>query len=155
MRLSDLGYKLDGKYSIIENGCWEWKGGKNQRGYGQVREGGKFYRAHRVSYAYHFGEIAQGLLVCHKCDNPPCINPEHLFLGTNADNMSDCARKGRAAGLKNKGSKNGRAVLSDKDVVEILSSTESQRVLASKYGVSKSAIAMLKTGKTWRSFIHD
>lgn len=80
--------------------CWEWKAYKNLRGYGQTKIGGrngKHMLSHRLSWLVHFGEIPDGLHVCHTCDNPPCVNPAHLFLGTNLDNIKDRMKKNRSA----------------------------------------------------------
>lgn len=78
-----------------KNGCLIWKGSPNSTGYGQCRRKGTWQYAHRLSFQLHIGEIPKGMMVLHKCDNPMCVNPEHLILGTQKDNMQDCSRKGR------------------------------------------------------------
>ena len=82
-----------------DNGCRIWTGATDQDGYGLVSIGGRLYRAHRVSYANSHGTDPGDKFVCHRCDNPPCINPAHLWLGSNADNLRDMARKGRHPGF--------------------------------------------------------
>lgn len=84
-------------HAIPGSGCWLFAGATDDKGYGLVssRRGSAPLKAHRVSYEYHHGPIPRGLLVCHKCDTPACVNPEHLFLGTQLDNMRDCSAKGR------------------------------------------------------------
>jgi hypothetical protein len=87
------------KFQIKRDGCWGWSGSKDGRGYGKIssRAGrkGSPEKAHRVSFEREYGEIPKDLNVCHSCDNPECTNPNHLFLGTQKDNMRDCSKKGR------------------------------------------------------------
>ena len=75
--------------------CWEWKGYLNAQGYGHIKAGGVRYFAHRFSYRLAYGDFDQSLFVCHHCDNPKCVRPDHLFVGTRSDNMKDCTEKRR------------------------------------------------------------
>jgi hypothetical protein len=75
--------------------CWEWYGVKDKRGYGQTGRNDKYIGAHRLSWTLYRGEIPKGMHVLHRCDNPPCVNPDHLFLGTNSENQLDSVSKGR------------------------------------------------------------
>jgi len=103
--------------------CWLWIGslksatGRNQ--YGMVRFGGKRISAHRASWLLHFGEIPTGLCVLHKCDNPRCVRPDHLFLGTNSDNQRDCVSKGRHRIGDRKGEKHPMALLTNSEAAII------------------------------------
>jgi hypothetical protein len=92
-------------------GCWVWQGWKRPDGYGTIRRGGRVLRVHRLAYERVHGPIADGLVVMHSCDNPPCINPEHLSLGTTVDNTLDATRKGRmCAGPRQRFYRHGGAV---------------------------------------------
>jgi hypothetical protein len=140
------------KYAVSEKGCWEWLGAKT-RGYGSVNIRGRgTCFVHRLSFEVRNGPIADGLFACHKCDNPACFNPDHLFAGTPADNAHDMMRKGR--GAKNKrlpaGESHHATTLRESDVVLIRSSSETRKDLAARYSVSVSTIANILSGRTWR-----
>ena len=138
-------------------GCWEWIGTK-RNGYGRTMTGSrtdgtrKSISAHRLSYQLFKGNIPQGCVVCHKCDNPCCINPDHLFAGTVQENVSDRERKGR--NKPPKGACNGRAKLSEKDVLaartERIDRGTSYQALAKKYGVAKKTIMDAVKGVNWK-----
>jgi hypothetical protein len=93
--MEDVSLRFWRKVIKIEH-CWEWAAYKNKKGYGQIKIQGKVLGAHRVSWLLAVGEIEAGLCVLHTCDNPKCVRPDHLFLGTNADNVDDKYKKGRA-----------------------------------------------------------
>lgn len=140
--------RLFEKTTTAETGCIEWHGSANAKGYGMMVYKGRIHAAHRVSWQEHKGEIPAGLLVLHRCDNPKCVNPEHLFLGTNQDNMDDMKQKGRQ--FTPRGEEHKRSKLTWDAVRDIRSSGESARSLAAKYGVSDMTIYYVKTGKGWK-----
>lgn len=115
-------------------------------GYGVMRIQNKPVLAHRVSYTVFIGNVGD-LHVCHTCDNPGCVNPKHLFLGTHKDNMQDKVKKGRCQ--DHKGEAHPCAILTEKDVRFIRASEDSNRVLGAYFGVDKSTIGLVKNGKTW------
>lgn len=140
-------YNIDAR-----SGCWLWKstGGREDK-YGGFRWRGKTLSAHRVGFALFKGEIPEGMCVCHQCDSPRCVNPDHLFLGTHKDNMRDMYAKGR--GSIQIGGANSRAKLTEPMVARIIQERRAgapYRHLAAKYGVSKSAIGMIVTGRNWQ-----
>jgi hypothetical protein len=135
--------------------CWEWLGSRD-KGYGKIGSGGRRGRplqASRVSWEIHFGPIPDGLWVLHRCDNPPCVNPEHLFLGTRTDNIRDMHRKKRWAPNPVRGEDNCLAKLSGNQVREIRDSYQGRygekAALARRFGVSKNAIGNIIARKTW------
>lgn len=130
--------------------CWEWTGYIEPGGYGVFGFRGKLYKAHRVSYEIHNGQLDRGLQACHHCDNRRCVNPRDLFAGTNADNVADMIAKGRLA----VGEASGLAKLTTEDVIEIKMELAFGRVtnalLAERYGVSRESISSIKRGLTWK-----
>lgn len=136
-----------------ETGCWEWTAAKMPDGYGMININGKTQRAHRLSYEFYNGEIPAGMCVCHRCDNPRCANPEHLFLGTQARNIADMdAKNRRARGNKvaNKGMAHPLSKLTEADVIAIRSAKGiSQRELAKHHGVSYQQVSKIVLGKRW------
>lgn len=137
-----------------EDECWEWLGTLNGHGYGRFRFMGKDDRSHRVSWMLTYGEIPDKLFVLHKCDNPKCVNPNHLFLGTQLENMQDMTRKGRGKPFVGIGEKNPRAKLKKEDVLEIrnLYGTGKHTCgsLAKIYKVSNVQINWIVNKKSWK-----
>lgn len=121
------------KYEVVASGCWEWKATKVTGGYGMIGggPGSQNLLAHRVSYELAKGEIPDGMLVCHRCDNPSCVNPEHLFLADHSENMKDMERKGRARLLSRE---------SVEEVRLMLQSGYSQAYVARHFGVNRETI---------------
>ena len=134
--------------------CWPWIGSREAAGYGVLYRRStprrRVYKAHRLSWEIHNGSIPSSLFVCHHCDNPPCVNPVHLFLGTALDNAKDMLAKGRCR--VSKGSSNGRAKLSEVNVRKIrklLVAGRSQVSIAAKFGVCQVTISGIKIGRLW------
>ncbi len=124
--------------------CWEWTGALNGRGYGQIADtaSGKPMKAHRVAWEIHFGRIPDGLYVCHHCDNRRCVRPDHLFLGTHAENMADAAAKGRSA--------RGIFTLDEvRSIRALASSGETIASIAHRQGVNYSTIRRIVRGLTY------
>lgn len=139
---------------VGQDQCWEWTAATSKDGYGLFWDN-KAAKAHRVSYELHKGEIPKGMCVCHSCDNPGCVNPAHLWLGTVADNNADMAEKGRAksgySGGGPPGEKHGRSKLAEAQVKEIRRRYPrvNQRELAALFGVSRSQIGRIVNGEHW------
>lgn len=135
--------------------CWEWLDHCTKGGYGQFKLGHKMLTAHRVSWNLTYGPIPEGLCCCHKCDNRKCINPNHMFLGTKKDNTQDMISKGRHSYVSHNGITNGRAALTESQVIEIrrlytLENHMLQKELALLFGVSKSQIGNIIQRKVWK-----
>lgn len=140
------------KLVIRKNGCWDWKGNTDsRRGYGRVvyRARNKSIPAHVASWKINRGKIPKGMCVLHKCDNRSCTNPDHLFLGTNFENVRDMVYKNRQA----KGSNAGQAKLTEdqvKEIRQLLSEKMDQKEIAKKYNITQTTVSHINIGKTWR-----
>lgn len=135
------------------DGCWVWMGKPDKDGYGIMRIGGrKAERAHRLSWIIDRGPIPEGLWVLHHCDNPTCVRPDHLFLGTAMDNAVDCNRKGRRRPSKGEDCYNAKLSKADvaKIVKEYIPIVMTQDMLAKKYGVSQATISHVLRGGHWK-----
>ena len=132
--------------------CWEWTGAKNEHGYGVMRPEGRRHgptiKAHRVALILA-GRDVEGLVACHRCDNPPCVNPAHLFLGTQKQNVADMHAKGRG----NHGTRNGASKLSEPDIALIRAWSAlrlPRRPVMDGYGIAPNTYNNVAKGKTWR-----
>lgn len=156
--------------SAGEDACWIWTAAPDQYGYGRMYWRGRNYPAHRIAYEVTHGDIPDGLWVLHRCDNPPCVNPAHLFLGTRQDNVDDMMQKGRAnrpSGEKRglylhperqaRGSRQGSAKLTDVDVIAIrrryADGNVTKAQLGRDFGVSDVLIGLIVREKYWRHLL--
>ena len=132
-------------YLRKDTGCWEWIGAARGNGYGCLMDGGRLVSAHRLSYELFHGPIADGMFICHKCDNRKCVNPNHLFSGTPAENTRDMHQKGRARPVS--GPRHHASKLSTRQVESIRSSELRISDLARRYDVYPSLICKIRSGE--------
>lgn len=157
--------RVHGHTSIDEHGCHLFTGHRNEDGYGRIHKDGKLVFVHRAVWERDHGAIPAGMLVCHRCDIPACINIEHLFIGTQTDNMRDMMKKGRGESRRrwgntntkgkhfNVGSKHGSAIFTEDQVRLIkqrLAENIAVQVLADQYSCSYTAISHIKRGTRWK-----
>lgn len=138
---------------VVKKGCWVWQAARNSAGYGVMWYRGKLRLAHHVAWIVHRGELPAGSVLCHTCDNPACVNPDHLFIGDHKENSADMVRKGRSA----RGERAGTAKLTEDDVSTIRRLYRwrgvgglTQQQLADMFGVSRSRINYIVRGLSWR-----
>lgn len=137
--------------TVVEGDCWVWQGSLNKDGYGYVCRNGSTSLAHRISYSIHLGSPGR-LLVMHTCDRRSCVNPDHLVLGTHADNSADMVKKGRQCC----GSRHHNAILTEDEVVlikDMLRDGLSQGSVANAFGVSVVSVGKIARGITWKHVV--
>lgn len=134
---------------IADNGCLEWSGSSDQKGYGQLRISGKLIKAHRYAWMRKHGKIPSKALVLHQCDNPKCVNVDHLFLGTHKDNVDDMDAKGRRVNSQLKGEKCHAAKITDADVILIRADDRRQVDIAADFGISQAVVSKIKLKQAW------
>jgi hypothetical protein len=138
-------------FTVKTNGCWKWTGGKTAQGYGNIWFDGSLRRANRIRWQLCFGEIPEGMLVLHKCDNPECTNPDHLFIGTQKDNMQDMIQKGR--GRKANGSSHYMSKFTEQDILEMRKlSKEGHDInyISEKFSAKKGTIRAIINRTNWK-----
>ena len=144
---------LSKAHKDLETGCWNWADSKS-RGYGRLKINGVFVTAHRISWAYHTRQDPTGLMICNRCDNRGCVNPDHLYVGTDADLLQVKRERGRSGNGGLSGERNPRAKLTEMSVLKIR-----QRIaagaynvdIAKEFGVTHSMISAIRRGKAWGS----
>lgn len=144
-----LGYSINLETDFIKNinktdTCWLWTGNLATTGYGRIK---KLY-AHRISYEMFNGKIPDGMFVCHKCDNPPCVNPDHLFLGTQLDNIRDMHKKGRNNNLS--GENTHFSKITGSEAIEIFISDRKYKDIGDEYGITRGCVSAIKSKRTWK-----
>jgi hypothetical protein len=135
------------------SGCWIWMGWLDENGYGNLKNpnNGKRLRAHRWSYELHHGQIPTGKIICHTCDIPSCVNPNHLYAGTVLENNLDRKRRNRGGQLKISGELSKVRKLTKADVLEIRNSDGTLASISKKFGIGISQVHRIKTNQQWRT----
>lgn len=147
--IADL-FRWDRSFRVTP-GCWEWNLYKVPRGYGMFAVKSHMYSAHRVSWMIYNGTIPDNMHICHRCDNPSCVNPDHLWLGTNKDNVDDSVRKGRRFSAA--GSLNGFSKLTENDVIRIRAARASGatcKYIAGKFNINLMYVYDIINRRCWK-----
>ena len=145
--------RFEGNHVVTDSGCWEWTKCKDPNGYGRIQHDGRAQVAHRIAWALWVGPIPKGMCVLHKCDNPTCINPDHLFLGTQLDNIADMNKKGRHGKAVHKSGSSPMSKLAWPDILSIRKMRREgmkQSEIALAFGVTTENISMIVLHKTWK-----
>ena len=145
---ADVLLRLLRNVSLSTTGCWEWEGAKSVKGYGRIKFGGSYWAAHRLMAHIKIGDVGGSVTVCHRCDNPCCINPEHLFIGTQKQNIDDRDLKGRRNQAR--GERQGSAKLTEEQVKAIRLDPRKQSVIAAEFGISRAHVGNLKANRAWK-----
>jgi len=145
-----LAARLAARSELTPSGCREWRGHDNH-GYGIMWDGALNQRVHRLAWELANGPIPAEMKICHRCDNRRCLNVDHLFLGTQAQNMLDMTIKGR----RTQGESHGRAKLTENQVREIRVAPGPQRAIAARFDIAQSAVWEIKNGQRWRHLAFD
>ena len=126
--------------------CWFWTAQINNKGYGCFVYQGRLVYAHRMAWRLTLGDPPIGKNILHRCDVPACVNPSHLFVGGQTENMLDCSAKGRIS----RGERHPYAKLTTADVLAIRADTRAQRTIAAEFGIKQMTVSDIKRGKTWK-----
>lgn len=143
--------KLKKSINILSSGCWEWEKSKHRQGYGHFPYKGKIELAHRISWILHNGKIPEHVCVCHRCDNPSCCNPDHLFLGNTQDNCLDKEAKNR--GNQPKGSKHYNSKLKENQIIQMRNLREkgfTYLEISKKFGISRCHVGLIIRRECWK-----
>lgn len=135
-----------------DDACWEWRGSRQVNGYGCIRINNRGFRTHRIAWELTNGPIPKGMHICHACDNPPCCNPRHLFLGTQRDNMRDAIAKGRFRFIPEESKRVGVKLTPDmvREIRRRVAAGEMQTALAREFGINKYTMRSIVHRRTWR-----
>ena len=153
-RETDRDAQLFDRAAVLDDACWEWTGYRNRKGYGQIKADGRMVATHRQAFLLRRGPIPEGMHVLHRCDNPPCVNPDHLFLGSNDDNVAERVRKGRSG--RNAGASASTAKLTEDDVRRIrrmASLGMTNLEIAEAFPVNDRSISNIVRHKTWKEVV--